>query len=62
MYMIFTLIQNKFDINKNNDKLFKTIWEYKKKKKKMNVTRISQQCKAQTCWHLEDDIHSWKFG
>jgi hypothetical protein len=48
MYMIFILIQNKFDIDKNNDKLFKTIWEYKKKKK-MNVTRISQQCKAQTC-------------
>jgi hypothetical protein len=49
MYMIFILIQTKFYIKKNNDKLFKTIWEYKKKKKKMNVTRISQQCKAQTC-------------
>jgi hypothetical protein len=34
MSMIFILIQNKFDIDKNNDKLFKTIWEYKKKEKK----------------------------
>jgi hypothetical protein len=41
MSMIFMLIQNKFDIDKNNDKLFKTIWEYKEKKIKLIIPRSS---------------------
>jgi hypothetical protein len=33
MLIIFILIQNKFDININNDKLLETIWEHLEKKK-----------------------------
>jgi hypothetical protein len=32
MFMIFILIQIKFDIDKNNDELLKTIWKHMKKK------------------------------
>ncbi len=33
--MLFMLIQIKFNININDDELFKTIYEYKKKEKKI---------------------------
>jgi hypothetical protein len=32
MFMIFILIQIKFDIEINNDELLKTIWEHKREK------------------------------
>jgi hypothetical protein len=35
MSMIFILIQSKFDIDINKDELLETIWELKKKKKKI---------------------------
>jgi hypothetical protein len=38
--MIVILIQIKFDIDINNDELLKTIWEYKKKEKKIKSSLV----------------------
>jgi hypothetical protein len=46
-FMIFILIQIKFDINTNNDELLRTICEHKKRKEKKIFTCRAQQCGAQ---------------
>jgi len=45
MSMIFILIQNKFDIDINDDELLKTIWKQKKKNWLSQVLRNSVEPK-----------------
>jgi hypothetical protein len=42
MFMIFILIQMKFDIDINNNELLKNIWKHKKSEKKLIVISSAQ--------------------
>jgi hypothetical protein len=58
MSMIFILILIKSNIEINSNELFKTIWEHKRRKKKLIVTANTQQHRAQVyiyiCVSLEE--------
>jgi hypothetical protein len=47
LFMSMILIQDKFDIEINNDGVMKTIWKHKEEKKKLIIiVDNEQQCKA----------------
>jgi hypothetical protein len=44
MSIIFILIETKFDIDINNDKMLETIWEHKKRKEKKRKLIVTGKC------------------